>query len=109
MGDRGTGKSVAVRALSDLLPEIDVVEGDAFNSSPTDPQLMGPDALEAFKAGTALAATTMKVPMVEVPLGTTEDRICGTIDIEKALAEASRRTTPASWLAPTAACSTSTR
>ena len=54
MGDRGTGKSVAVRALSDLLPEIDVVEGDAFNSSPTDPQLMGPEALEAFKAGLEL-------------------------------------------------------
>ena len=87
MGDRGTGKSVAVRALSDLLPEIDVVEGDAFNSSPTDPQLMGPEALEEFKAGRALAAAKMKVPMVEVPLGTTEDRICGTIDIEKALAE----------------------
>jgi len=87
MGDRGTGKSVAVRALSDLLPEIDIVEGDAFNSSPTDPQLMGPEALEAYKNGTALKAGTMKVPMIEVPLGTTEDRICGTIDIEKALAE----------------------
>jgi Mg-chelatase subunit ChlI len=87
MGDRGTGKSVAVRALSDLLPEIDIVEGDAFNSSPTDPQLMGPEALEAYKNGTPLKAGTMKVPMIEVPLGTTEDRICGTIDIEKALAE----------------------
>jgi Mg-chelatase subunit ChlI len=52
MGDRGTGKSVAVRALSDLLPEIDIVEGDAFNSSPTDPQLMGPEALEAYRNGT---------------------------------------------------------
>ena len=87
MGDRGTGKSVAVRALSDLLPEIDIVEGDAFNSSPTDPQLMGPEALEAYRNGTPLKAGTMKVPMIEVPLGTTEDRICGTIDIEKALAE----------------------
>ena len=76
MGDRGTGKSVAVRALSDLLPEIDIVEGDAFNSSPTDPQLMGPEALEAYKNGTPLKAGTMKVPMIEVPLGTTEDRIC---------------------------------
>jgi magnesium chelatase subunit I len=87
MGDRGTGKSVAVRALQDLLPEIPVVKNDAFNSSPTDPQLMGPDALERYKAGEALEATTMRVPMVEVPLGTTEDRICGTIDIERALAE----------------------
>ena len=41
MGDRGTAKSVAVRALSDLLPDIDIVPGDPFNSSPTDPELMG--------------------------------------------------------------------
>lgn len=87
MGDRGTGKSVAVRALQDLLPEIPVVANDAFNSHPTDPELMGPDALALFRSGKTLEATTMRVPMVEVPLGTTEDRICGTIDIEKALAE----------------------
>ena len=87
MGDRGTGKSVAVRALQDLLPEIPVVKGDAFNSHPSDPELMGPEALEAFRTSTKLEETTMRVPMVEVPLGTTEDRICGTIDIEKALAE----------------------
>ena len=87
MGDRGTGKSVAVRALQDLLPEIPVVKNDAFNSHPSDPELMGPEALEAFRAGKKLEETTMSVPMVEVPLGTTEDRICGTIDIEKALAE----------------------
>ena len=87
MGDRGTGKSVAVRALQDLLPEIPVVKNDAFNSHPSDPELMGPEALEAFRASTKLEETTMRVPMVEVPLGTTEDRICGTIDIEKALAE----------------------
>ena len=49
MGDRGTGKSVAVRALQDLLPEIPVVPNDAFNSSPSDPELMGPEALEAFR------------------------------------------------------------
>ena len=48
---------------------------------------MGPEALEAFRTSTKLEETTMRVPMVEVPLGTTEDRICGTIDIEKALAE----------------------
>ena len=87
MGDRGTGKSVAVRALQDLLPEIPVVPNDAFNSSPNDPELMGPEVLAKFRAGESIDATTMRVPMVEVPLGTTEDRICGTIDIEKALAE----------------------
>ncbi|KAL4434009.1 hypothetical protein ABPG75_000450 [Micractinium tetrahymenae] len=87
MGDRGTGKSVAVRSLVDLLPMIDVVQDDPFNSSPTDPKLMGPDALARYAKGEKLPATQMRTPLVELPLGATEDRICGTIDIEKALTE----------------------
>lgn len=42
-------RAVQVRAVVDLLPEMEVVEGDSFNSSPTDPKLMGPDALMRFK------------------------------------------------------------
>lgn len=204
MGDRGTGKSVAVRALQDLLPQIDVVVDDPFNSHPTgrytrqrrcfcvclrgrcglglcaapdiccggrphrwlgaadlsgrqqecavlprpccrcelrlltpprsracrpaDTKLMGPGALQSYLKGEKLAATKMRTPLVELPLGATgaaggflstggaaladvlatvltlskhprtptqtpntrspvEDRICGTIDIEKALSE----------------------
>ncbi|KAG1655040.1 hypothetical protein FOA52_008791 [Chlamydomonas sp. UWO 241] len=87
MGDRGTGKSVAVRSVVDLLPLIDVVEGDPFNSDPYDPKLMGPDALMRFRNGETLKAVRAKTPLVELPLGATEDRICGTIDIEKALSE----------------------
>ena len=94
MGDRGTAKSVSVRSLVQLLPEIDVVENDAFNSSPTDPELMGPDVREKFNRKEALKTTKMRVPMVEVPLGTTEDRICGTIDIEKALSEGTKAYDP---------------
>ena len=87
MGDRGCGKSVAVRSIVDLLPEIDVVPGDDFNSSPTDSKLMGPDVLQRFVDGETLPSTKAKTPLVELPLGATEDRICGTIDIEKALSE----------------------
>lgn len=87
MGDRGCGKSVAVRSMVDLLPFIDVVVDDAFNSSPTDPKSMGPDTLARFVAGEKLPSTQMRTPLVELPLGATEDRICGTIDIEKALTE----------------------
>ncbi len=76
-----------MRALIDLLPDITVIEGDNFNSDPVDPALMGPDARDAYEAGATPRTTTRRVPMVEVPLGATEDRICGTIDIEKALAE----------------------
>ena len=73
--------------MAQLLPQLDVVEGDPFNSSPTDPKMMGPDALARFRAGEKLPATSMRTPLVELPLGATEDRICGTIDIEKALTE----------------------
>mmetsp|Transcript_5543 Transcript_5543/g.12268 ORF Transcript_5543/g.12268 Transcript_5543/m.12268 type:complete len:392 (-) Transcript_5543:759-1934(-) len=87
MGDRGTAKSVAVRAMVDLLPELDVVENDPFNSDPYDPKLMGPDALMRYRNGEKLPVGKAKTPLVELPLGATEDRVCGTIDIEKALTE----------------------
>lgn len=66
-----------VRSLVEVLPFIDIIEGDPFNSSPTDPKIMGPDALQRFQAGEALPAARMRTPLVELPLGATEDRICG--------------------------------
>jgi magnesium chelatase subunit I len=87
MGDRGTGKTTTIRALADLLPEIDVVANDPFNSDPQDAELMSDAVKAAVVAGEALEVTQLKVPMVDLPLGATEDRVCGTIDIEKALAE----------------------
>jgi hypothetical protein len=53
-----------VRAVADLLPPMEVVEGDPFNSSPTDPKMMGPDALARFRAGEKLPAVTAKTPLV---------------------------------------------
>ena len=87
MGDRGTGKSTTIRALVDILPEIDVVPDDPFNSSPTDPEFMSESIREMFESGQTLAKGQKKVPMIDLPLGATEDRVCGTIDIEKALTE----------------------
>lgn len=87
MGDRGTGKSTTIRALADLLPEIEVVANDPFNSHPEDPDLMGDEARDKLEAGLPLPISHKKVPMVDLPLGATEDRVCGTIDIEKALSE----------------------
>ena len=87
MGDRGTGKSTTIRALADLLPEIDVVAGDPYNSSPVDLELMGDEVREQIENQASLEITQKKVPMVDLPLGATEDRVCGTIDIEKALSE----------------------
>lgn len=87
MGDRGTGKSTTIRALADLLPEIEVVADDPFNSCPKDPELMGDDVKQRTEQGLELSIVLKKVQMVDLPLGATEDRVCGTIDIEKALSE----------------------
>ncbi|MBV6624889.1 MAG: magnesium chelatase ATPase subunit I [Rivularia sp. (in: Bacteria)] len=87
MGDRGTGKSTTIRALADLLPEVPVVRDDPFNSHPSDPDVMGDEARQKLEQGEEIAVEQMKVPMVDLPLGATEDRVCGTIDIEKALSE----------------------
>ncbi|MDJ0901296.1 MAG: magnesium chelatase ATPase subunit I [Xenococcus sp. MO_188.B8] len=87
MGDRGTGKSTTIRALADLLPEIDVVAGDPFNSDPQDPDLMSDEVKEKIQNQLPFDIVKKKVQMVDLPLGATEDRVCGTIDIEKALAE----------------------
>nr|AYC65738.1 Mg chelatase subunit e [Udotea sp. TZ0819] len=87
MGDRGTGKSTTVRALVDLLPEITVVSDDPFNSDPDDPESMSNFVWEKFKNNEPLLTNKKKIEMVDLPLGATEDRICGTIDLEKALTE----------------------
>nr|AIY30226.1 photochlorophyllide reductase subunit I [Lobosphaera incisa] len=87
MGDRGTGKSTTVRALVDLLPEIKVVKNDPFNSDPDDPELMSEEVREKLQKNEELETTIRKICMVDLPLGATEDRVCGTIDIEKALTE----------------------
>ena len=87
MGDRGTGKSTTIRAVADLLPEIKVVEGDPFNSSPEDFELMSESVKSSVMRGEQVPIAYKKVPMIDLPLGATEDRVCGTIDIEKALTE----------------------
>ena len=87
IGDRGTGKSTTVRALMNLLPEIEVVVEDPFQSHPTDQELMSDQVRLRKRAGESIPVARQKIIMVELPLGATEDRICGTIDIEKALRE----------------------
>jgi magnesium chelatase subunit I len=72
MGDRGTGKSTTIRALADLLPDITIIKNDPFN---TDPKGLG----------TTYETEEIKIPMVELPLGATEDRVCGTINLKEVL------------------------
>lgn len=77
-GDRGTGKSTAVRALAALLPPMPVVAGCRYNCAPG--QLVCPTP-ETHRPGKASAP----VPFVDLPLGATEDRVVGALDLERAL------------------------
>ncbi|HEV7893135.1 MAG TPA: magnesium chelatase ATPase subunit I [Pyrinomonadaceae bacterium] len=86
-GHRGTAKSTAVRALADLLPKISAARGCAYNCDPTDPDALCDDCLARLRAGEKLKAKRVGVPVVELPLGATEDRVCGTIDLGRALKE----------------------
>ena len=94
MGDRGTGKSTRIRALADLLPAIQVVTGDPYNSSPVDPDLQSSEVRQLVERGETPNTEERQVPMVDLPLGATEDRLCGTIDIEKALSDGVRAFEP---------------
>lgn len=87
LGDRGTGKTTTIRALVDLLPEIDCVADDPYNSSPDLLDLMSDEVRKRKAAGEDVPIVQKKVPMIDLPLGATEDRVCGTIDIEKALTQ----------------------
>jgi len=87
MGDRGTGKSTTIRAIADLLPEIEVVKDDPFNSHKSDLDLMGNEVKLAIQTNQLVETEQIKIPMIDLPLGATEDRVCGTIDIEKALTD----------------------
>nr|YP_009032717.1 chlorophyll biosynthesis [Euglenaformis proxima]AGL11983.1 chlorophyll biosynthesis [Euglenaformis proxima] len=87
MGDRGTGKSTIVRSLIDLLPNIEVVENDPYNSDPNNTELMSNEVLEKIYNNEKITVKKIKTPMIDLPLGATEDRVCGTIDIEKAISE----------------------
>nr|YP_010938180.1 Mg chelatase subunit e [Meringosphaera mediterranea]WLD05693.1 Mg chelatase subunit e [Meringosphaera mediterranea] len=87
MGDRGTGKSTTIRAIADLLPQIPIVKDDPFNSHPSNLELMSSEVLTRYKNDDNFDIENIKIPMIDLPLGATEDRVCGTIDIEKALTE----------------------
>lgn len=77
-GDRGTGKSTAVRALAALLPEIEAVEGCPVNSA-------RPDQCPEWAHVTSTKMIRRPTPVIDLPLGVTEDRVVGALDIERAL------------------------
>ncbi len=86
-GEKGTAKSTAVRALAELLPEIEVVKGCPFNCNPYDEREMC-DLCYARRAnGDELETERRRMWVVDLPLGATEDRVVGSIDVERAIKE----------------------
>lgn len=81
-GHRGTAKSTAVRALAQLLPMTTVVAGCPYNCDAASP---APDCLHCSRKASNLKAIRRTVPVVDLPLGATEDRVVGSVDIERAL------------------------
>jgi len=94
MGHRGTGKSTAVRALADLLPAISVVSGCAYRCDPKDEKSLCVECKGKSASGARRKTDLATLAVVELPLGATEDRVCGTIDIERALTEGVRSFEP---------------
>ena len=93
-GEKGTGKSTAVRALARLLPEQQVVAGCRFGDNPNDRETLCMDCQARLQAGETLVATVRRMRVVELPINASEDRVVGTIDLEAALKEGSRRFEP---------------
>ncbi|WP_350294693.1 magnesium chelatase ATPase subunit I [Limnohabitans sp. Rim8] len=98
LGDRGTGKSTAVRALADLLPPIQVVKGCPYKCDPQKPAQACPvcqPQMNLPSGQTRKLLTELRpVSVVDLPLGATEDRIVGALDLEKALSQGIKEFAP---------------
>jgi magnesium chelatase subunit I len=92
-GDRGSGKSTAVRALAALLPKMKVVVGCRYNCDPDRPAEFCDDCKSRAAKGT-LKSVQVPVPVVDLPLGATEDRVVGALDLERALARGEKAFEP---------------
>lgn len=85
-GDKGTAKSTAVRALADLLENIQVVEDCPFNCDPGNAEDMCDLCFEKSQAN-LIKGKDKKTPVIDLPLGATEDRVVGSLNVERAIKE----------------------
>ncbi|MBO8174712.1 MAG: VWA domain-containing protein [Thermococcus sp.] len=93
-GDKGTGKSTLVRALANVLPEIEVVDGCPFNCNPRNPLEMCDSCYERYENGEELPIAKRKMRVVDLPLSVTIDRLVGTVDVERFLKEGRKALQP---------------
>jgi magnesium chelatase subunit D len=85
-GDKGTAKSTAVRALADLLEDISVVQDCPFNCDPVNQEAMCDLCFEKSENG-LIKGIKKRTPVIDLPLGATEDRVVGSLNVEKAIKE----------------------
>jgi Mg-chelatase subunit ChlI len=90
-GQKGTGKSTAARALAALLPEIKVVKGCSYHCEPSDNERLHDGCRERLEAGELLPSEIRPMPLVELPLSASEDRVVGSVQLEHALKTGQRR------------------
>jgi Mg-chelatase subunit ChlI len=83
-GERGTAKSTAARALAALLPDIEVVKGSRYGDDPRRPHDWSDETRERF-TNEDVEVELRQTPFVDLPVSATEDRVVGTLDIEKAI------------------------
>ncbi|OGL53176.1 MAG: magnesium chelatase [Candidatus Schekmanbacteria bacterium RIFCSPHIGHO2_02_FULL_38_11] len=97
-GEKGTGKSTAVRALAEVLPEIEVIKGCPFNCNPKRTSEICPYCMEKVERGEwnggKVPTEKRKMKVVDLPLGSTEDRLLGSLDIEKAIKSGKKELEP---------------
>ena len=91
-GDRGSGKSTAVRALASLLPKMSAVSGCPYQCDPDDKSLQCADCRKPAKG--KVKVHQVPVPVVDLPLGATEDRVVGALNLERALAHGEKSFEP---------------
>jgi Mg-chelatase subunit ChlI len=93
-GERGTAKSTAARALAALLPEIEMVADCHFSCDPRRPEQFCDECRERIAKGETLPVATRQTRVVDLPVSATEDRVVGTLDIEKAIKQGERQFDP---------------
>ncbi|NLX11201.1 MAG: AAA domain-containing protein [Chloroflexi bacterium] len=93
-GERGTAKSTAARALAALLPDIEVVVDCRFNCDPHAPERLCTECRERIDVGEQLPIALRRTRLVDLPVSATEDRVVGTLDLEKALQKGERQFDP---------------
>ena len=93
-GERGTAKSTAARALAALLPPVQVVQGCRFGCDPQKPVTWCTECRERFSGEDNPSIETRQTPFINLPISATEDRVVGTLDIEKAIPKGERHFEP---------------